>query len=311
MIRTIRIGTRGSALARAQARLIADALERQPAWPRTELHEVVTEGDRTQHTTIQSAGWGRGVFVKDLERALLRGEVDLAVHSLKDVPPDRIPGLEIAAVPPREDPRDVLVTLEGRALQDLAGGTRVGTSSARRTAFLRASRPDLVYVPIRGNVDTRYRKLQAGDYDALVLAEAGLARLGMDIPRVVLSVDLLLPPPGQGALGLQIRTADAELHRLLQPLNDPATAAAVHAERALMRELDGSCSLPVAALGDIHGDELWLAAAVASPDGTRVLRVAVSGPSRDPEAIGSEAARCLRDQGALELVRASEQALSA
>jgi hydroxymethylbilane synthase len=311
MPRTVRIGTRGSALARTQSEWVAAGLRRHHPGLRVELREISTEGDRTQHTNVPAPAWGRGVFVKEIEAALLRDEIDLAVHSLKDVPPDVPAGLTIAAVPTREDPRDALVSGGRLAFEELPAGARVGTSSARRVAFLRAVRTDLEYVSIRGNVDTRYRKLLADEYDAIVLAQAGLARLGLDVPRVLLGTEMLLPAPGQGALGLEIRGGDAELHRLLAPLNDPAAALAVRAERALMRQLDASCRLPVAALAEVHGDTVSLSAAVASADGARVLRTRLEGPSSDPEKLGLAAAERLRSQGALELLVDAEHVLSA
>ncbi len=269
--RVIRIGTRSSALARAQTALITTALiEAHPDLDlEVELVAITTGGDRTQHNDQPGPDWGSGVFVKELESALVREEIDLAVHSLKDVPPVLSAELVLAAIPIRDDPLDVLVTPDGRGLDDLAAGARVGTSSARRSAFLHATRPDLRFVPIRGNIDTRLRKLSLGQYEALVLARAGLRRLELDAAYVVLDPDLLPPAPGQGALAIEIRAGDRALADLVEPLHDPATGACVRAERRLMVRLDGGCRLPVGALGTPQADGgLLLLGGLAVADGT-------------------------------------------
>ncbi len=296
---TLRVGTRGSALARTQTEWVVGRLQILHPGLAVTTVPIATEGDRTQHTNQPSPAWGLGVFVKELETALLDEYVDFAVHSLKDVPPTMADGLAIAAIPEREDPRDALVTRDGRPLVDLPPGARVGTSSARRTAFLRAVRPDVVCLPLRGNVDTRYRKLLDGQYDAILLARAGLARLGMDVPHVLLDPSVLPPAPGQGALALQARSADLAVRRLLEPLNDAATAAAVRSERSLMAQLDAGCRLPLAALGQVGlAGYLSLAGAVAAPDGSRVLRASGVGSTDAPEELGIAVAAQLRLAGA-------------
>lgn len=304
MKRTITLGTRGSRLALAQAEAVARELSRLAPDVDLRLEVVSTEGDRV--TVGPLLTWGRGVFVREIELALLRGEIDLAVHSLKDIPPELPDGLALVGIPPRADASDVLVTADGRDVDSLPSGARVGTSSLRRAAFLRARRPDLAYVPIRGNVDTRWRKLlepQQG-YDALVLAAAGLERLGLsDVPRVSIPVDALLPAPGQGALALEAR-ADDEAGRTLGALiNHAPSAAAVAAERQLLRDLEGGCQLPVAALAttDLDG-ALRLAAAVAAPDGSQVIKHAERGAVSDPRTLGAAVARRLRELGAAELL---------
>lgn len=296
----LRIGTRGSALARVQAALVADALRAAQPGLRVELVEITTAGDRTQHTDAPMAGWGLGVFVKEIERALLDGQVDLAVHSLKDVPPDVPDGLVLAAIPERADPRDVLVTREGTPFEALPAGARVGTSSVRRAAFLRAARPDLAYVPIRGNVDSRYRKLLAGDYDAIVLARAGLERLGLEVSGVPFAPERLPPAPGQGALAIQVRADDARTLALARALDHPPTAAAVRAERRVMAALEGGCRLPVAALGTPQpdGSQLRLLAAVAAVDGSRVLAREERGRLDDAEGLADVVVAGLRADGA-------------
>jgi hydroxymethylbilane synthase len=241
------------------------------AHPELEIEVVVvsTSGDRSQATNLPDANWGTGVFVKELELALLHEDIDLAVHSLKDVPPVLAAELTLVAIPVRGDPLDVLVTSDGRGLQDLAPRARVGTSSARRVVFLRSPRPDLQFMPIRGNVETRLRKLGEGQYDAIVLARAGIVRLDLDAAYVVLEPELLPPAPGQGALGIQSRAGDRALAELVEPLHDPATAAAVRAERRLMVGLDGGCRLPIGALGTPRPDgQLHLLGGVARDDGT-------------------------------------------
>lgn len=296
--RVVRLGTRGSALARAQSGLMANALLQAHPELEVEVVTISTSGDRSQVTNQAGADWGTGVFVKEIENALLRDEIDLAVHSLKDVPPIVTSGLTLAAIPVREDPSDVLVTSDGRGLQDLALGARVGTTSARRSAFLRAVRPDLNYLPIRGNVETRLRKLAEGQYEAIILARAGLHRLELDAACVVIEPELLPPAPGQGALALQCRAGDRDVLELVEPLHDPATAAAVRAERRLMAELEGGCRLPVGALGTPRqGGELHLLGGLVCDDGS--LSVAdATGRLDAPEELADQLAVRLRSPGA-------------
>jgi hydroxymethylbilane synthase len=290
----MRIGTRGSALARAQTTLVATALvEAHPALE-IEIITITTHGDRTQASNTPGPDWGTGVFVKELEAALLREEIDLAVHSLKDVPPAITPELTLSAIPVREDPLDVLVTEDGRRFEDLAAGARIGTSSARRSAFLHAVRPDLQFVPIRGNVETRLRKLAEGQYDAIILARAGLRRLEIETAHVVLDPELLPPAPGQGALALESRAGDRTTADLVEPLHDPATAAAVRAERRLMADLEGGCRLPIGALGTPRADGvLRLIGGLVRDDGS--LSVADElGRLDAPEELGDRLAERLR-----------------
>lgn len=296
--RVIRVGTRGSALARAQTALVAAALVDAQPEVEVEVVTISTSGDRSQSTNQPGPDWGTGVFVKELEAALLREDIDLAVHSLKDVPPQIAAGLTLAAVPVRDDPRDVLVSGDGRGLEDVAAGARVGTSSARRSAFLRAARPDLHFESIRGNVETRLRKLGDGQYDALVLALAGLIRLELDAAYVVLEPELLPPAPGQGALAVQARAGDRSILELVEPLHDPATAACIRAERRLMVGLDGGCRLPVGALGRPQPDgALMLLGGVALDDGTLSIGSA-TGRLDHPEDLADQLAQRLRTPGA-------------
>jgi hydroxymethylbilane synthase len=303
--RTTVIGTRGSRLALAQTETVAESLRRLHPGLDLRLQTVSTEGDRVTSGPLPS--WGRGVFVRDIEAALLAGEIDLAVHSLKDLPPQLPAGLAILAVPPRADPGDVLVSAAGRTLESLPRGATVGTSSLRRAAFLLAARPDLRLVPVRGNVDTRWRKLldPSSGLDALVLAAAGLDRLGLEsAPRAPIPLEVLLPAPGQGALGLEGREDDRYHREIAGALHDPATGAAVAAERRFVRDLESGCRLPVAALATVRPDDrLHLEGAVAAPDGSRTLRGAIRGPLSEAEPLGAAlAARLIRD-GALDLLR--------
>jgi hydroxymethylbilane synthase len=301
----MRLGTRGSALARAQAEAVAASLREIASVP-VELAIITTSGDRSQRTNQPSSDWGSGVFVKELEAALRNRDIDLAVHSLKDVPPDVASDLALAAIPSlREDPRDALVTRDGRRLADLATGARVGTSSARRAAFLRAARPDLVILPLRGNVDTRCRKLAAGEYDAIVVARAGLVRLDLDMPNVPLDAAVMPPAPGQGALVIETRADDEPARRLVEKLHGPETAAAVTAERRVMTLLGGGCQLPIGALATPGADHtLHLLGAVAAVDGSRVIHASAVGEIGAPEALAENVAASLVEQGAHRMLAA-------
>src|SRR4051812_15000219 len=265
----LRIGTRGSPLALWQADHVADRLRPLVAPRAVELIHVQTEGDRDQSASLAHIG-GRGVFTKEIERALLDGRVDVAVHSLKDLPTQPVDGLALAAVPPRGPSGDVLVATGVKRFDDLPPNARVATGSLRRRAQLLHRRPDLRLADIRGNVETRLRKLRDEGYDALVLAEAGLERLGLaGVVTEVLDPAWMLPAVGQGALGLECRSDDAETLRLLAALDDPATRAAVEAERALLFHLGGGCQVPLGALGKVLGETLALRAAVLAADGSR------------------------------------------
>ena len=295
--RVVRVGTRGSTLARVQTGIVVTALREAYPTLEVELVAITTSGDRSQASNVASPEWGTGVFVKELEVALLREEVDLAVHSLKDVPPIIAQELTLAAIPVRDDPLDVLVTTDGRGIEDLAPGARVGTTSARRTAFLRAARPDLHFAPIRGNVETRLRKLNEGQYDAIVLARAGLRRLELEVACVAIDPWLMPPAPGQGALAIESRAGDRDVADLVEPLHDPATAAAVRAERRLMANLEGGCRLPVGALGTPRPDGgLHLLGGFADDDGTLSVADAL-GRLDAPEELADQLTTRLRTPG--------------
>jgi len=288
----------------AQALAVMHALCRVHPDRRFRVELVRTRGDRDASTSLAAMG-APGVFTRELELALIEGRIDLAVHSLKDLPTALPDGLALApAVPRREDPRDVVVTRDGRAMALLPAAARVGTGSLRRRAQLAALRGDLVFEDMRGNVDTRLRKVRDGQVDAVVLARAGLARLGLLTDAMeVLDADRMLPAPGQGALGLEIREADVALAELLAVLDDPPSRYAVVAERALLRHLEGGCRTPVAALGlPLAPDRLTLTGLVASADGARVVRDDLAGPLAEAEALGRRLADRLLDAGGREIL---------
>ena len=269
--RTVTVATRKSALALAQARAWMAEL-RQKTRVETQELLVVTTGDRIVDRPLQDIG-GKGLFLKEIEEALLAGEADLAVHSLKDVPGQLAAGLQLGCVPKREDPRDAVRTRTGCSFLELPTGAKVGTSSLRRTVQLRALRPDLDYVPLRGNVDTRLRRCDEGVVDAVVLAYAGLRRLGRaDVVTELLSADVCLPAVGQGALGVEIRSGDDGILSLVSELEDIETAIATAAERGVLLAVEGSCQIPVAAYAEREGQELRLRALLAEPDGSNLQR---------------------------------------
>lgn len=292
------VATRRSKLALAQARAwMHELAARHEGLEVEELH-VTTTGDRVQDRALNEIG-GKGLFIKEIEEALLDERADLAVHSMKDVPAELASSLRIGCVPRREDPRDVVVTRDGRLLEELPGGSRVGTSSLRRSVQLTAWRPDLEIVPLRGNVDTRLGKCARGEVDAVVLARAGLTRLGL-LDRVTETLDpgRCLPAVGQGALAVEQRAHDERVAGILAPLADEETGLTVAAERGVMAAVEGSCQVPVAAYAVRQGDKLWLRGMLAEPDGTRLRRreVTVGWPSSesDAEQIGLELGRGLK-----------------
>lgn len=285
---TLRIGTRGSRLALAQARIAAEALA--PTTGSAELVPISTRGDAIS-VRQPRAGWVEtdGQFTRELERALLEGRVDLVVHSYKDLPTAPVAGLVIGAVLERGDARDCLLTADGGTLDDLRFGARIGTSSPRRAAQLAAARSDLIASPIRGNVETRLRRMQAGEFDALILAAAGLDRLGIEVPdHARLPFDLMLPAPAQGALALQVRSHDGDLRAALASVDHARTRVAVDAERALLRRIGGGCLAPLGALGEVAGGTLRLRAAYEDRTGT--YRRAEASGSADADVVVSHVA---------------------
>ncbi len=294
----IRLGGRGSQLSLVQLEIVARAL----SFPcEVEIVPFTTTGDRLSR--VDTAGTGKDLFTREIDEALLEGRIDLGIHSAKDLP-SRLPqGLELAAVPPREDPSDVVVTRDGRTLLALPAGSRVGTSSPRRRAQILSARPDLEVVDARGNVDTRIRRLREGRWDAIVLARAGLARLQrLDDASEVLPASWMLPAIGQGALAVVARRGDGGLRELVAEIDHPPSHAEVLAERAVLDLLEAGCRAPVAGLARTEGGRMRLTAAVFSPDGSRTLREEAEGPAERPEDLGREVGRQLLARGAGELI---------
>ncbi|WP_373386982.1 hydroxymethylbilane synthase [Pseudomonas alcaligenes] len=302
MSREIRIATRKSALALWQAEYVKARLEQAHPGLKVSLVPMVSRGDKLLDAPLAKIG-GKGLFVKELETALLENDADIAVHSMKDVPMDFPAGLGLFCICEREDPRDAFVSNTYDSLDALPPGSVVGTSSLRRQAQLLARRPDLKIHFLRGNVNTRLAKLDAGEYDSIILAAAGLIRLGFEARiRASISVDDSLPAGGQGAVGIECRSADAEIHALLAPLHHAETAARVTAERALNKRLNGGCQVPIACYALREGEQLWLRGLVGQPDGGLLLRA--EGRGSDAEALGVQVAEQLLAQGAEAILKA-------
>ncbi len=296
---TVTIGSRGSTLALTQTNHVADLLREAAPGLKVTIEVITTTGDRVLDKPLSAIG-GKGLFTEELEAALRDGSIDLAVHSLKDLPTENPAALCVAAVPKRATPNDALICAKWARLKDLPDGARVGTSSLRRKAQLLALMPGLEVVDIRGNIDTRVAKvLEREEMDAAILACAGLERIGRtDEIAEILSPESMLPAPGQGALGIQARVDDDELLELLNKINDEAAATATTAERAMLAALGGGCQVPIGALASIEGDALTLSGCVCSLDGKQVLRAEVSGPITDAEALGNRVAQKLLAVGA-------------
>ncbi|MDG9922457.1 MULTISPECIES: hydroxymethylbilane synthase [unclassified Pseudomonas] len=302
MSREIRIATRKSALALWQAEYVKARLEQAHPGLQVSLVPMVSRGDKLLDAPLAKIG-GKGLFVKELETALLENEADIAVHSMKDVPMDFPEGLGLFCICEREDPRDAFVSNTYDSLDALPAGSVVGTSSLRRQAQLLARRPDLKIQFLRGNVNTRLAKLDAGEYDAIILAAAGLIRLGFEERiRSSISVDDSLPAGGQGAVGIECRSADSEIHALLAPLHHAETATRVIAERALNKRLNGGCQVPIACYALLEGEQIWLRGLVGQPDGGLLLRA--EGHGIDAEALGVRVAEQLLAQGAEAILKA-------
>jgi hydroxymethylbilane synthase len=292
----IRIGTRGSPLALRQTEQVAAELGRcYPDW-NISLVRVKTKGDLFLDASFSQIG-GKGVFVKEIEEALLAGAIDLAVHSMKDLPTDLPPGLCLAAITRREDPRDCLISKDGWNLEELPHGACIGTSSVRRQAQIRNFRPDLQIHPLRGNLGTRIRKLTSEGLDGIILASAGLHRLGMqDLITQYLPLEICLPAAGQGSLGIEMREADEELKGAVSVLCHEESACSVGAERALLSGLGGGCQIPIGAFGQVEVDKLHLYGVICNPEGTRVIRGELTGTLREGERLGEDLAEQLWPQ---------------
>jgi hydroxymethylbilane synthase len=292
----IRLGSRGSTLALWQAGFVKNEIERRVGRA-VEIVKIRTTGDMILDVPLAKVG-GKGLFVKEIEDALLSGKVDLAVHSMKDVPTDLPEGLGIVCITKREDPRDAFLSVKYARFEDLPEGAKLGTSSLRRQTQLLGQRPDLDVGQLRGNLDSRIRKMEEGQYDAIILAAAGLRRLGWDGKiRQYLPAELSLPAIGQGALGIEIRLDDSRTLDAVGFLNDRDTSLAVRAERGFLKKLEGGCQVPIAAHGTVEGGTIRLAGLVGRPDGTEILRSERSGPVEDPESIGVALAEELLARG--------------
>lgn len=294
----LKIGTRGSKLALTQSQWVKDKIETRYPGIHAELVRIKTTGDRILDSPLSKVG-GKGLFVKEIEEALLKGQIDVAVHSMKDIPADLPDALTLSAFPEREDPHDVLISKKNRTLEQLPDRSRVGTSSLRRGAQLLYMRPDLTIVSLRGNVETRLRKLESGDLQAIILAAAGLRRLGF-VNRIsqVISPEQILPAIGQGALGLEVRREDERTIELLSFLNHKPTEKAVRAERAFLVELEGGCQVPIAGFARLKDESIHMMGMVAELDGTRLIRDEITDKKNRPEDIGVRLARRLLISGA-------------
>ena len=304
--RQIVVGTRGSKLALWQANFVAKALQ-EKFNVKAELKIIKTTGDKILDAPLARIG-GKGLFVKEIERALSSGEVDLAVHSMKDVPTELPEGLKISAMTQRFDPRDALISKSGVKLKHLPKRTRVGTSSLRRKAQLLHLRPDLEIVDVRGNLETRLRKMNDGQFEAIVLASAGLERMGFaDLITELIDPQVSLSAVGQGSIGVETRIDDEEVNELVKAVNHYPTFQAITAERATLRLLEGGCQVPIGALGEVNGQQLSLQAIVASLDGRRLYRQQLTGSVEEAEWIGKEVGRQLIEQGAGQILEEIRQ----
>jgi len=307
------IGTRGSKLALWQAVHIQSELQKRHPGASIELNTIKTTGDKILDVPLAQVG-GKGLFVKEIEEALLLREADIAVHSMKDVPTEFPEGLHLAVICAREDPRDALIsrirTSQSliRTFGELPQGAKIGTSSLRRSCQLLSVRPDLNIMQLRGNLDTRLRKLDEGQFDAIILAAAGVKRLGLqDRITEILPLEVSLPAIGQGAIGIECRTDDARTGALIAPLHHPDTALRILAERALNHRLHGGCQVPIAGHATLNGDRLHLSGLVGDPDGSRTLRAQAEGQSMEAEAVGAAVADALLAQGADLILHALRQ----
>ncbi|GAB6067970.1 hydroxymethylbilane synthase [Methylothermus subterraneus] len=303
MAGTIRIATRKSPLAVWQAEYVASCLRRQHPALKIELVRMTTQGDKILDVALAKVG-GKGLFVKELEQGILDGRAEIAVHSMKDVPVELPEGLHIGAILRREDPRDVLVSVEFSGLDQLPQDARVGTSSLRRQCQLKRNFPQWRIIPLRGNVGTRLEKLKSGQFDAIVLAGAGMKRLGLEGQITEwLDPELCLPAIGQGAIGIECRCDDALVNRLIAPLHDPGTAACVLAERALNARLQGGCQVPIAGLAELREGRLYLRGRVGMPDGSEVIAAAIEGGVEEAQDLGCALAETLLARGADRILR--------
>jgi hydroxymethylbilane synthase len=301
---TIKIGTRGSKLAFAQSSMIGETIKEEYPEADIELVIIKTKGDKIIDSPLSKIG-GKGLFVKELEEALLENRVDIAVHSIKDVPAELPDGLCIPFFPEREDSSDAFLSVKHEKLEDLPEGSKVGTGSLRRSSQLLNKRPGIEIIPIRGNVDTRINKVESGELDAILLAASGLNRLGLSskIKQLLPPLDFI-PAVGQGSLGLEVRTDDAEIRKILEFLNHSETALAVRAERAFLNRLEGGCQVPIGAYAFIEGNRITIHGMVSELDGSRIIRDSLTGSCEEPEKAGEILAARLLDMGADKILAA-------
>jgi hydroxymethylbilane synthase len=301
-LKELRIGTRGSELALFQANWVKEKLAQTHPYLKVTLIKIKTTGDRIQDAPLAKIG-GKGLFVKEIEEALIQKRIDLAVHSIKDVPTELPVGLHLSAITKREDPRDVFISRDGMSLKDLPQRAKIGTSSLRRQAQLLHFRSDFEMIPLRGNLDTRLRKLGTMNFDGIVLAFAGVRRLGLE-HRIteVIPTEISLPAIGQGALGIETRIGDEEVEEKINFLNDPESSIAISAERAFLERLGGGCQIPIAAFGRTVGSTLQIDGMVGRTDGKRLIRHHMEGPIEKAESLGIELAEVLLNKGAGEIL---------
>jgi len=303
MTDTVRIATRKSPLAMWQAEHVADALRAAHPGINVEIHGMSTQGDKILDTPLAKIG-GKGLFVKELEARMLEGDADIAVHSMKDVPVELPEGLHLAVIMEREDPRDAFVSNNYASLEELPEGAVVGTSSLRRQCQLSDRRPDLEIKSLRGNVNTRLRKLDEGEYDAIILAAAGLLRLGFgERIRSTIDPEDSLPAIGQGAVGIECRSDDERINALLAPLHHADTASRVLAERAMNTRLEGGCQVPIGGHAILEDDEIWMRGLVGTVDGSEIIRAEIRGPRDQADALGTALADELLEHGAKEILK--------
>ncbi len=305
MLKTLIIGSRASKLALAQANLIKDLLQEKYPVLDIEIKTIKTTGDKILDVSLDKIG-DKGLFTKEIEAALLAGDIDLAVHSLKDLPVEITAGLKIAAVTPREDPRDILVSLKGDDLKSLPKKSRIGTSSLRRRAQLLRLRPDLRVMDLRGNLDTRIRKLNAGLYEAIVVAYAGVKRLGLKLLMSVIPLEEFLPQAGQGALGIEIRQGRTDLEEIVKILDDAPAHLCIDAERQVLSGLGGGCHAPIGVYARIEGDKIIINAGVFSLDGKTAIKDKISGAKKDAGSLGLSLADKLLKNGAKQILKEIE-----
>ena len=305
-MKKIKIGTRGSVLALWQAEWVKSEIEKQDKNFSVELVIIKTKGDKILDVPLAKVG-GKGLFVKEIEDAILDGRVDMAVHSMKDVPAEIPEGLFIKTITKRENPYDVLVSKNGETLSKLPQGAKIGTSSLRRSSQILHLRPDIQIVPLRGNLDTRLKKLETENMDAIILAAAGIHRLGFqDKITQYIKTDEMLPAVGQGALGIEVRKNDPQIISIVEKMNDPETHIAVIGERAFLHEMSGSCQVPIAAFATISGSEICLEGMVAQIDGSTLIKEKISGPTEDAQNLGKSLAKRILDLGAKEILDSIE-----